>query len=183
MHKAVQHLISSGYRDIAVESYDWHEDSGGWQDECETTVLVGRNRDGRPIRVRHMTGTGGYRRGEVTETPINEEEYAKSLAEHGVKDTPEYRSAFELAAREAALKQQRSREAQKQFEPLRPSCPVCGARMELRPSKFGPVPWFWGCPNFNPPKKRGVRPPSCKGTRSIDAAEWARLEPLVKGGA
>jgi len=165
-------LIDKGYRDIAIVTSHWWENKSGYQPEYEDSEAVARKPDGAPHRIQlHWSSDSGPRI--QSEAAISEADFLAAVdtsESHGFVDNADARAKYEAEKRDAVERQQRTRDAQKAFEQMRPLCPQCGARATLRNGVTG---HFWGCPKF----------PRCRGTISINLAEWQTLEPLVKDGA
>lgn len=173
MEKAAEYLIDLGYRDIVIESSHWWEKKSGIQPEYEDTVAVAR-KNGLPHRLRCHWSWPPSNFIVQHETPISDEEFQAAAAAHGgYVDSEEERRQYATRQQEALDKERRSRIARRELDSRRPTCSNCGARMELRPARFGAAPWFWGCSQF---AKRG-----CRSSLSIGADEWRALEPLVRG--
>lgn len=172
MPNEVDLLIEDGCSGIAIVAHDRREESSGYQDEHETTVLVARRGDGRPVRVTFETHTKFSPRGgtstERRAEPISEGHYQAALAAHSLRDTDEYRTDHAAKKAEEAEARAASTAAQAKFDALRPKCAVCSKPLIARFSAKNKG-YFWGCKSF----------PKCKGTRSMDAATQA----LARKGA
>lgn len=174
--RAVGYLVRNGYRDIVVASHREWEERSGYQHEHEATTMVARASSGAIQRLEY-TWTS-YKGGEHLALigALSESELATLVAERGIADDPEFRSALQAADHQHAEQERKRSAAQLKFEPLRPSCPICSSRMVLRSSREGSaVPRFWGCPGFLRDR--------CRGTRNIVADEWHVLASLVRDGA
>ena len=150
----IEEYISRELRDIVQLSTDSHEDSGGYQTETKTEVVVARISDGSCVRISAKLetkfGPNGGRKFIFQDSPISEKEYA-DLALRG---TPiDLSSATTALAAEATLTAQK-KEARALLLSTAPRCTIHDLKMKM---KRGPSGEFWGCTKY----------PACRKTHAL----------------
>ncbi len=129
------------FTNIVRISNEWHEESGGYQNEhiYETIACIA---GGKYFRVKaHLKKKtmGGEDFNILEKTEISQAEYDK--LNNGIVDTEEYRFIYEAR-----------RSLWNQIDEAHPLCPKCKSIMTEREGRYGK---FWGCPQY----------PKCDGTR------------------
>jgi len=158
----VKYYVNEKLKDVVRLSSVWHEESGGYQTETTTEIVVCPTNGGfakfEGTLIQGFGPRGGPPDFSLKESgAATKEEYNRLRAKHGILDDSTYWAGVAKA-----------KKLDSDYESLRPKCPKCTSEMVQR---TGPRGDFYGCSKYSVSK--------CNGTKPFDPALAAQLGKIL----